>query len=124
MRLKRFNEIVNYHTLLSFINDNLTYLLDNYTLNINDDSIYEVIDGVGVISETYQVWIQPKGDAMKWEDIKLDFIPFFELFINKYDVIDKLTIADGVYNHYDIDNFEESVRNKSLISLIKFDIRK
>lgn len=124
MKIKKFNELVNYNELLTFIKNNLSFLLDDYTININDDSIYEVVGGTGVISETYQLWIQPKELAMKWEDIKLDFIPFFELFINKYDVVDKLTIADGVMNHYHIDDFEKLVSDKSLISLIKFDIRK
>ena len=77
MRLKKFNELVNYHELLTFIHDNLSYLLDDFTVNINDDSRYDVSNGRGNFYETYQIWIKPKTYAPKWEDIKLDFIPFF-----------------------------------------------
>ncbi len=125
MRIRNFKESVNYIKLLEFIKSNLSFLLDDFAININDD--YKVLlDSGNVIKiEVYQIWIQPKGDTMKWEDIKLDFIPFFEIFRRKYDVLEQITIADGVKNHYHIDDdLENEIHGKSLISFIKFDIRK
>ncbi len=79
--LIKFNEALEPDKeLVTFCEENLSYLLDTeFSLRIDEYSNRSEIN-IKSISK----------DGVNWEDMKDDFIPFFELLNSKYEIVDDI----------------------------------
>jgi hypothetical protein len=96
IHLKRFNEKIQWNRdrpeLLKFCEEYLAYLLDEgFDVSVR---LYEKENRLyrnGIRDEGY-ISIQSKNNTFKWNDVKEDFIPFLEMLVIKYDLVERLVV--------------------------------
>ena len=96
IHLKRFNEKIQWSRdrpeLLKFCEEYLAYLLDEgFDVSVR---LYEKENRLyrdGIRDEGY-ISIQSKNNTFKWNDVKEDFIPFLEMLVIKYDLVERLVV--------------------------------
>jgi hypothetical protein len=106
IHLKRFNEKIQWNRdrpeLLKFCEEYLAYLLDEgFDVSVR---LYEKENRLyrdGIRDEGY-ISIQSKNNTFKWNDVKEDFIPFLEMLVIKYDLVERLV----EYGNTVIDKYE------------------
>jgi len=96
IHLKRFNEKIQWNRdrpeLLKFCEEYLAYLLDegfDVSVRLYEKENRSYRDGIR--DEGY-ISIQSKNNTFKWNDVKEDFIPFLEMLVIKYDLVERLVV--------------------------------
>jgi hypothetical protein len=96
IHLKRFNEKIQWNRdrpeLLKFCEEYLAYLLDegfDVSVRLYEKKNRSYRDGIR--DEGY-ISIQSKNNTFKWNDVKEDFIPFLEMLVIKYDLVERLVV--------------------------------
>lgn len=99
--LKKYNESVdNILELQEFCESNLAYIIDaGFQVNCdygNFTSKYEIyIKFNKVVTTSSNISSEIfKSRLFNWDDVKDDYIPFYEILSNKYDIIEEFLLCD------------------------------
>jgi hypothetical protein len=130
--LKKYNESVDNRVseLQEFCNSNLAYLIDDgfqvncdYNNFTSKDEIYIKFNKVATTSSNIDSEIF-KSILFNWDDVKDDYIPFYEVLSNKYDIIEEFLLCGFILvrkiTNEDIleDKVNEKIDNTLIHSII------
>lgn len=102
--LKKYNENADSKLLelQEFCNSYMAYLIDTgfqikceYGKYVNKEDIYIKFNKVVTINSNIDKEIF-KSRLFNWDDVKDDFIPFYEILSNKYDIVEKFLLCDRI----------------------------
>jgi hypothetical protein len=121
--LKTFESILS-KDIKKFCEDNLAYLVDiGFSIDISEDRHYD---------NAYSIYITNKDNSFKWDDIKYDFIPFFELLNLKHHILridnnndeyGDIKLTSNNYNPYFLNKKEIFNDELNKISWVDYKIR-